>query len=280
MCNEAIPRKLYSFSYSSIEQDRLEDQAVALAELMHNNPVHAPLNEPRRLVDVGCGTGIVTCGLGSTYPNAQIYGLDINPVPSRSQPQNVLFILGDARELLLRDERLSAGSLDFVFSRLLILGMTDWQGYMGKIVSALRRGGWVEIQEHAMEWYLNGKHCSSGWSWVTAMEKAAERKGQDLRCGKNAKDYMERAGLVDVQVTEYRLPVGTWAAHDRPETEHIGVHSANENGMLHYLAIPRMLDGMGYSESEMEHFREQILVDLAPKQGKERAFYVTIGRKP
>ncbi|KAL8794418.1 MAG: hypothetical protein Q9195_003005 [Heterodermia aff. obscurata] len=190
----------YTLPNDSVELDRLEDQALALAKLMHNNPIHAPLNKPQRLVDVGCGSGIVTCGLGVTYPDAQIYGIDITPVPSRSQPQNVHFIRGDVRELLVRDERLSAGSVDFVFSRLLILGMTDWQGYVGDIVSALRRGGWVEIQEYALEWYLNGKHCSSGWSWVTAMEKAAERTGRDLRCGKNAKDYMERAGLVDVQV--------------------------------------------------------------------------------
>ena len=274
MCNDAIQRELYSSSYSAIELDRLEDQALALAELMHNDPIHAPLNEPQCLVDVGCGSGIVSCGLGSTYPNAQVYGIDITPVPPRSQPPNVHFIRGDVRE------RLSGSSLDFVFSRLLVLGMTDWQGYMTDIASALRPGGWVEIQENSQEWYLNGKLCSSEWSWVTAMEKAAERQGRDLRCGRNAKDYMERAGLVDVQVTEYRIPVGTWAVRERPETERIGTLSANKNGMLHYHAISKMLDGMGYSESEMERFREEILVNLAPEEGKERAFFVTIGRKP
>jgi len=69
-----------------------------------------------------------------------------------------------------------------------------------------------------------------------------------LRCGRKLKDYMQQAGLVDVEVKEYRLPIGVWMVGERPETKRIGEHVAREYGMLYYHAIPKMLQGMGYTQ--------------------------------
>lgn len=41
-----------------------------------------------------------------------------------------------------------------------------------------------------------------------------------------------------------------------------------------------MLGGMGYEEGEIEGFREEAMIELAPQEGKEVSFHVTIGRKP
>ena len=54
------------------------------------------------------------------------------------------------------------------------------------------------------------------------MKKAANQKGLDLHCGRNAAQYMREAGLVDVSVRRYWQPFGTWAVKERPETKGIG----------------------------------------------------------
>jgi len=91
---------------------------------------------------------------------------------------------------------------------------------------------------------------------------------------------MQAAGLVDVQLREYRVPFGTWAVKERPETRRIGENLEREVRTLYWHAIPKMLGGMGYQEGEIQGFREEAMIDLAPQEGKEAIFYVTIGRKP
>ena len=97
---------------------------------MHGRIIHAPLKDPTKILDVGCGTGIVTRHLGSIYPSATVYGIDLSPVPPTnasdaipSTPPNVKYIIGDIRKLAEDDERLNAENVDCIFQRLLICGM-------------------------------------------------------------------------------------------------------------------------------------------------------------
>ena len=55
------------------------------------------------------------------------------------------------------DERFANGSFDYVFSRLLSLGMTDWEGYVSEVSSILAPGGWFEVQEFEI-----GHHDANG----------------------------------------------------------------------------------------------------------------------
>lgn len=175
---------------------------------MHGTVIHAPLVDPALVVDVGCGTGSQTCEFGTTYPNAQIYGVDLSPVPDRNKPSNVDFIQGDIRKLMNNDPRLEVSTVDYIFSRLLILGMTGWQDYIDGVVSLLKPGGWVEMQEYDLDSYLNGERCSDTWPWLVALKKQAVKRGWDLNCGSNMKTYMEKAGLVDVQQKRFHMPSG------------------------------------------------------------------------
>ena len=105
-------------------------------------------------------------------------------------------------------ERIAAASVDLVFSRLLILGMPDWQGYVNDVVALLKPGGWVELQEYDLDWISRpeGQIISHEWGWLAALRKQATAKGWDLNCGTNMKMYLERAGLVSVQVIHYPMP--------------------------------------------------------------------------
>lgn len=71
--------------------------------------------------------------------------------------------------------------------------------------------------------------------------------------------------------------------NERPETERIGNHSAREYGMLFHYAIPKMLEGAGYSDEEIKAFQAQSKrgsEGLGPLNGKEWGFFVTVGMKP
>ncbi|MCJ1400901.1 hypothetical protein MMC11_004112 [Xylographa trunciseda] len=247
---------------------------------MHGKVIQTPLTNPSHILDVGCGTGVVTCVLGALFPHATVYGVDLSPVPTRPAPPNVTFIQGDIRKLAGHDPRFSPASFDFVFNRLLVCGITDWPGYVRTVAELLRFGGWAEMQDLNYAHYRNGKVCSSEWKWMQAVYRGAAQKGLDVECGSNIRGYMQAAGLVDVQVREFRIPYGTWEAGERPETSHIGEHTARENWILYYHMIPKMVNGLEYSHEEVEDLRSQVRRDMGPEKGKDWVFYVTRGRKP
>lgn len=130
------------------------------------------------MLDIGCGTGIVTNLMFETYPNAEAFGLDISPVPNvHTHSPHVHFMQGnaisqkasqwvdtEAREkegiAFNRDDNL----FDYVFSRMQILGIYDWPNFIKSEFALLKPGGWAEV--HDIDWeYLDGdgKNISDGW---------------------------------------------------------------------------------------------------------------------
>ena len=66
-------------------------------------------------------------------------------------------------------------------------------------------------------WFMGGD-----WTWLKVMSEGASRLGLDVDCGLNARGYMVRPGLVDVEAVKFKVPCGTWMAEERPETRSIG----------------------------------------------------------
>jgi trans-aconitate 2-methyltransferase len=63
---------------------------------------HVPVREPRRVVDLGCGTGALTASLARRWPTARILGVDSSPemlaaAAEHAQPGRVEFARDDVR---------------------------------------------------------------------------------------------------------------------------------------------------------------------------------------
>ncbi|KAF2720353.1 hypothetical protein K431DRAFT_304355 [Polychaeton citri CBS 116435] len=49
-----------------------------------------------RILDIGCGTGIITTWLARQYPDAEVVGVDISAVPGiHKKPPNVTYLQGN-----------------------------------------------------------------------------------------------------------------------------------------------------------------------------------------
>ena len=273
---------------SAAEFSRLDDQANGYIELMHSKIVHAPLDKPRKLIDVGCGTGIVCRQLAQQYPAATVLGVDISPVPPHPKtPENVEYILGDIYRLAGNDERLQNEAVDYVYQRLLICGMTDWPGYVQRMARLLCPGGFLEIHDYAELWYEQSAqpdeedHFISGdWKWQKAMRRGAAQLGLDLDVGLNAARYMKDVGLVDVQTVKYKVPSGTWLAADKPETKKIGQHQdVNMGEIFSNSILPGVTRELDIGEEHMKELKDECRRCLKGEEGKFCWFYVTWGRK-
>ena len=228
---------------------------------MNGVPVHAPVTHPKQIVDVGCGTGIVTCYLGESFPDALVWGIDISPVPTRHRkPENVTFVQGDFLTLAESDERFAKASTDLVFNRLLVCGMTDWQKYIETTVTMLRPRGYLEVQEVEWNWYVEGRVVSEDWEWVKVYYAALQSKGLDPYCARKLDGWMRDVGLETVQVKRLAWPF-----------------TKQQRDMYQWL-LPRILAGQGHSEEEIKALMEEA-AKTTDVQGISKMFRVTVGQK-
>ena len=273
-------------SESTEEHARLIRQHHAIVSLTHDRLIHVPVTSPGVVFDVGCGTGIVTRSLASRFPKAShVYGIDLNritPQTSDSSMPNLAFIEGDFRKLGGVDARLPFASVDFLYSRMLLCGMTDWPGYVQDAFRMLRPGGWAEMADYVEDTFYTDNRCvpRDDWEWLRAIREGEIRKGLDLDAGLNVPEYMRQAGFVDIQTWRYSVPFSRKDVEGRPETKEIVDLSVGDAWGLYWHMIPRLLEGSEYSQEDVERLRRDAQRDLGDEESKEQLYCVTIGRKP
>jgi trans-aconitate methyltransferase len=252
---------------------------------MHDSLVHAPIANPRVIADIGCGPGDVSRYLAARFPGASVYGVDLCDLPGHNNPpENLSFICGDINRLLQGDTepRLTPDRLDYVFARLLVCGMTDWPGYIKKVVRALRSGGWIEMHEWSYQVSENGVNVSDEWPWLQAeVSQGSKIKGIDLLCSQKLKGWMEDAGLVDIKEVRYRAPIGFWDLEEHPETRKMAEHLATWWPGVNWLMISSL--ECADNPEGIKEMRAQMLKDLEVARVAQRKYYeivVCYGRKP
>lgn len=229
---------------------------------MNGVTVHAPVTNTKQIVDVGCGTGVVTCYLGERFPDALVWGIDLSPVPTmhHHKPNNVTFVQGEFLTLAAGDGSFAKGSTDLIFNRLLVLGMTDWQRYIETAASMLKPGGYLEVQEVEPNWYMEGEVVSEDWEWLKAYYAALQAKGLDPYCAEKLDGWMRAAGLQAVQVKRFAWPF-----------------TKQQRDMYQWF-LPKILAGQGHSEERIDSLTEEA-AKTTDVQRMSKMFRVTVGQK-
>ncbi|KAF6813195.1 methyltransferase domain-containing protein [Colletotrichum sojae] len=211
----------YQLPNDTQEHERLDAQYRAFADVMGGKVFHGaslPRN-PKRILDIGCGTGIFTAQLARLFPSADVVGVDLSPVPTgrHGDVPNARFLLGSVGELLSRGE-LQPGSFDYVFERLTILGIVDWEAHLRDVVvPLLAPGGVVEIQEYdsmpraglrGCAGEVHGTELGDRWEWFRLFVEDTTKIGLDLRVGSHMEELMAGAGLGVIGADVYDIPNG------------------------------------------------------------------------
>src|SRR5262249_36118029 len=116
-------------------------------EMLRANHV-APVGDPARVLDVGCGTGQWGYEMCAEHPSALVVGLDlVSGKPG--QPARYRFVRGNGLDGL----PFADGEFDFVHQRLLASGVpvVAWPALVAEVDRVTRPGGWVELVEGPFE---------------------------------------------------------------------------------------------------------------------------------
>lgn len=216
--------KDYPFTPSTEEHRRLEEQSAALNDILLGKVSRAPVDKPKRIVDVGCGTGIQTVLLAGMYPDATVIGLDYSPVPDiHPKPDNVVYILGRLEELIDKHPLMKTGTFDLVYHRMLILAITDWSVYVARARSLLKPGGYIECQEGNNLSPCDGKgnDLMDSLKWPEVAARRSISRGLDIRIALNLPGILRSNGFEEVQDDVFPMAYRPdWK--ERPETSRFG----------------------------------------------------------
>jgi ubiquinone/menaquinone biosynthesis C-methylase UbiE len=100
------------------EQERMDLQYRALLLASRNKLFFAPIRSPRRVLDIGTGTGIWAIEFADQTPEAEIIGTDLSPIQPRYVPPNLKFEIDDAEDEWTFPEN----HFDYIHERLVICG--------------------------------------------------------------------------------------------------------------------------------------------------------------
>lgn len=288
-----------------VQNDQL-DIAHHLFLMLLNNKLHlAPIENPQRILDLGCGTGIWCMDmadgkhhsypprppppLSSTqnhptdhsfpeYPGAEITGVDLSPIQPSFTPPNCKFEIDD-----VTSPWTFPGTFDFINIRSLYGSIADWPALYQQVYANLTPGGYLHEVEMSIQFKsddgtLTPDHVLSQWSDI--FHEASKRFGKSFYEVWNLSKYARDVGFVDVVENVYKVPVNGWPADPRMK----------EIGRWNFLHCTQGAEGwglflltkvMGWSVDEAQVFIAKFRNGL--KERKVHAYFEVIqfsARKP
>ncbi|KAG0353330.1 hypothetical protein BG005_007368 [Podila minutissima] len=186
----------------------------ALWKYIGGGNAHAPLRyDIDRILDSGCGLGEWTMEMAKEYPNASVYGVDINPglFPSAQTPvpSNCHFTQSN----ILGRMSFPDHYFDFVYQRFLYLGLTvdDWPVALKELRRVMKPGGWIELFEPCMRVHRAGPRTREVMRWISRLLQ--EERGLDFDfAGEKMQRLCESTeiGFENVKLERLSIPVGGW----------------------------------------------------------------------
>jgi len=187
------------------EVDRLDVQHYAIRETLGANFL-APLDEPMRILDVGCGTGQWGFEMCHHFDSALVVGLDLVSGKSE-QPPGYRYVRANVLQgLPFADEQ-----FDFVHQRFLVSGLplASWPAVVADLARVTRPGGWVELVEVPWAFERPGPAAQRLMDVVRDLLAYLELDSTDV-VYRSLDAYLRGVGLTNVERHQVSQPIGRW----------------------------------------------------------------------
>ncbi|CAJ0830617.1 96_t:CDS:2 [Entrophospora sp. SA101] len=190
------------------EVDRLQMQHYLMKHVWGSNfssPIETKLKQHgSRVLDVGCGTGIVSLDMAHTFLNCEFIGIDISPIyPSEIKPSNVKF----QKVNVIQGLPFPDNHFDFVYQRFLVMSLTPSQIeiLINELLRVLKPGGWLEIMEAGIGTLNQGPAQKL---LMDAVKKLVNSNNLVFGVDIYQKNFENHPGLIDVKLEKRECLLG------------------------------------------------------------------------
>lgn len=201
----------YPIPNDETEQQREDMKHAMMLELTDGKLYHAPIgNDPRKIIDIGTGTGIWAIEMGDKFPDAQVLGTDLSPIQPEWIPENVRFMIDDCEAAWA-----NGGDWDFAHLRQIAGVITDPEALIKRTYEHLKPGGWIEFQEiHAYPFCDDGTMDMENdpiLGFYDMFIEALENRGMNHDKMRALRGPLTRAGFTNITLIKKKIPLGPWA---------------------------------------------------------------------
>ncbi|KAI0421367.1 tam domain protein [Xylaria grammica] len=250
----------YHYPNDSVELERLDWQYICLKRLFNGRNYFAPWSQeqpPRRILDLGTGTGMWAIEMAEEFESSMVVGTDLSPIQPDYVPPNVRMALG------------AWESFEIDVAR--------------KAFDHLEPGGWFEAQE-----LLPTLGCDDGSMpddyapnlLFNDLEDCARREQRPLDVAKTYKQGLINAGFVDVTEQVYKIPINGWPKSKNWKT--LGdLWNVNCLDAIQGVAMALLHRARGLKRHQIEIHLMDTRRGLSDKSVHAyQSCYVVLGRKP
>ena len=250
------------------EIDRLDMQHYLIRYVMQCNYV-APIQNPKGILDVGCGTGRWAQEIATQFPQAKVFGLDLRAEQNKlaeTLPGNYRFVKGNVLEELPFPDM----TFDFVHQRFLHVAIPfqKWPHVIQELVRVTRIGGWIELAESDQIIHNGGPAIQQLSQWALEWSR---RRGIDPRVSAQLGTLLDTAGLQNRQNYRIDLPLGNWAGR-------IGTMTATDLYAYNRAIRPKLTTELGISPVEYDRASEAMQKEWSANHCFF-SFYVLCGQR-
>lgn len=231
------------------EQDRLDLSHHIYRLLLDGELNLAPIKDPKRVLDLGTGTGIWAIDFADEHPESEVLGNDLSPIQPTWLPPNCRFEVDNYEQ-----EWHYSRPFDYIHGRELEGCVKDVDQLFGQALKHLSPGGYFEIASIEVKSTSDdGTHLKAK-DFVRAHElvcEASQKFGKSFASSPTWKEKMIKAGFEDVHEKIFKLPQSPWPKD--PKLKELGrynqVNIMEAMGSYTYALFTRVL---GWSRTEIE----------------------------
>ena len=196
-----MTQNLYVHGYSKRENERLEDQANALVDLLHHDTVFPPGS---RILEAGCGVGAQTITLAAQSPKAQIVSVDVSGeslAEARAKIIQAGFTNVEFQQANIFDLPFEPESFDHVFLCFVLEHLSNPDEALAALKTMIRPGGTLTVIEgdHGSTYFY--PQDSYAAQCVQCLVYLQAQMGGDSLIGRRLYPLLTEAGFEDVQVS-------------------------------------------------------------------------------
>ncbi|KAK0499110.1 S-adenosyl-L-methionine-dependent methyltransferase [Armillaria luteobubalina] len=174
---------------TDLEWKRLDEFHDGMRSFLGGQLSFAPIENPRRIIDIGAGSGAWALQAAEMFPESQIVAADIKPLPPRPYPSNVSFQKLDIIKPVAEE---LAESFDIVHIRLLFYHIPEKQIslVLNNATCLLKPKGWLLIEDCGKQ---IGLETSKGPAMVTVEKiymSMLRSKGLNPIIGEHLEKYL------------------------------------------------------------------------------------------